>query len=269
MVKPSQASRHAEETQKFWHGMTKSQATLAQLVCNSHHTKNDRVVRPEEGKVSDSEPADGFVDGDVMDRQEKGDVQSAHRTRSIIQTNVPVVLDLIGLLEKAAAGPSNKNILFRVSQIDKETVSLLKDHAIDGSFVFSELETKSRLIIKQLINASPVLNVLTLHKRSVPLDFKENEEEWPHIDEQTLRSYSLVDMAALISTLLPFDITPDDIDDFVVEEEERALADSGSSLQFGEKSDNLRMKLVVFQKLAEFETGLSLFRSLLPPLIQQ
>ncbi|KAK2959917.1 hypothetical protein BLNAU_5114 [Blattamonas nauphoetae] len=324
-----------KQTRKGMRGRTNIDALLMRLdigldiatstghsLTGQNQFKNDRVVGSEERNMSDSKPADGCVGGDVMDRQEKADIQSAHRMHSIFATNVvssaatsthrtgwhrkanwscrhsisqvsslqlfqPVVLDLIGLLEKATAGPSNKNILFRVSQIDKETVSLLKDHAIAGPFVFSALETKSRLfapdlseddlhsldrIIKKLINASPVLNILTLHELCL-IWLGHNDEISPRTNSQMreetdISSHEqsanmdsalsfLDDMTARISTLLPFDITPDDIDGFVAEEEERALAESGSSLQFGEKSDNLRMKL------AEFETRLSLFGAIL------
>ncbi|KAK2959912.1 hypothetical protein BLNAU_5109 [Blattamonas nauphoetae] len=216
-----------------------SRVILAQLVYNHYQFKNDRIMGLEETNVSDSEPASGCVENDVMDSQENADIRPALRTRSMILTNVPVVLDLIGLLEKAAAGPSNKNILFRVSQIDKETVSLLKDHAIDGSFVFSELQPRSRLfthristthfnlhdgVIKKLINASPVLNVLTLHELCI-IWLRHNDEISPHAKSQireenrriitrTVSKHGfgtfLDDMTARISTLLPFDITPDD-----------------------------------------------------------
>ncbi|KAK2959907.1 hypothetical protein BLNAU_5104 [Blattamonas nauphoetae] len=50
-----------------------SQAILAQLVCNSHHTKMDRVMGLEEANMSDSEPASGCVENDVMDSQENAD----------------------------------------------------------------------------------------------------------------------------------------------------------------------------------------------------
>ncbi|KAK2963975.1 hypothetical protein BLNAU_1056 [Blattamonas nauphoetae] len=104
--------------------------------------------------------------------------------------------------------------------------------------------------------------------RAVEVEFMGNEEVWSGISEQTLRDYFVVDVAAHLYTLLPFDITPEDIDGFVEEEEERALAEPGSILQFKEKGDNFRMKLVILQMLAEYETRLPLFGMHLPTKFQ-
>ncbi|KAK2942637.1 putative Cyclin-dependent kinase 2 [Blattamonas nauphoetae] len=97
-----------------------------------------------------------------------------------------------------------------------------------------------------------------------------NDPEVQRLDmnETTLRDYFIADVAAHLYTLLPFDITPTDIDGFIEEEEERAHAKPGSDLQCKEKGDNLRMKLMVLQMLAEYETRLPHFGMHLPPQFQ-
>ncbi|KAK2949016.1 putative Calcineurin-like phosphoesterase [Blattamonas nauphoetae] len=108
----------------------------------------------------------------------------------------------------------------------------------------------------------------TLQSSSLEVEFTENKEEWAHVSKQTMRDYFVVDVAAHLYTLLPFDITPADIDGFIEEEEERTLAEPGSFLQFKEKGDNFRMKLVILQMLAEYETRLPLFGMHLPTKFQ-
>ncbi|KAK2963583.1 putative Calcineurin-like phosphoesterase [Blattamonas nauphoetae] len=110
---------------------------------------------------------------------------------------------------------------------------------------------------------SPSLQMTTLQLLS-----DDPEVQRLDMNETTLRDYFIADVAAHLYTLLPFDITPTDIDGFIEEEEERAHAKPGSDLQCKEKGDNLRMKLMVLQMLAEYETRLSLFGMHLQPKFQ-
>ncbi|KAK2963974.1 hypothetical protein BLNAU_1055 [Blattamonas nauphoetae] len=136
---------------------------------------------------------------DWLTSQSQRGEQTLHLPKvSYLQLIQPVLMDLINNLEEKGATHSNKNHLFPVSQIDKETLSLLESHKIVGGFVFDELKPRSRLfapditethfhsldrIIKKLINTFPVLNVLTLHELYV-LWLRHNDEISSHTNSQ-------------------------------------------------------------------------------------